>query len=118
MYKITTPDGTIFIQEKPDFIRVHRNGCFLITSREKAEGVAVHGTPYLFKDGAIIQEVDRGEYIDNLISQNKELAAHLAETDEVAIELYEATLSMEAINAEQDEAIIEIFEAMEEIING
>ena len=40
------------------------------------------------------------------------LEEQLAETDEVAIDLYEANLAQEAINAEQDEAIIEIYEMM------
>ena len=36
------------------------------------------------------------------------IEAQLAESDEIAIDLYEANLAQEAINAEQDEAIIEI----------
>lgn len=40
------------------------------------------------------------------------LEESLAETDEAAIELYEATLAQEAVNAEQDEAIIEIYEML------
>lgn len=46
------------------------------------------------------------------------LEEQLADTDEVAIQLYEASLAQEAVNAEQDEAIIEIYETMEGIING
>ena len=42
----------------------------------------------------------------------------LAESDEIAIELYEANLAQEAINAEQDEAIIEIYEKMKGVNNG
>ena len=118
MYKITTPDGVVYTREKPDFIRVHKNGCFLLTTREKAEGVAIHGTPYLFKDGAFVCEFDGGQAMDELIAENQALAAQLAETDEAAIELYEATLNMEAVNAEQDEAIIEIYETMEEMNHG
>lgn len=60
MYKITKPDGTAVFTEKPNFIRVHKNGCYLLTSREKAEGVAHGGTPYLFRDGAMCHEVDGG----------------------------------------------------------
>ena len=37
----------------------------------------------------------------------------LAQTDETAIELYEAQAEQEAINAAQDEALIEIYELME-----
>ena len=46
------------------------------------------------------------------------LEEQLAETDEVAILLYEASLNQEAVNAEQDEAIIEIYETMEGLLNG
>ena len=53
-----------------------------------------------------------------LEAENKTIAEHLAETDEIAIELYEASLAQEAINAEQDEAIIEIYETMEAMNNG
>jgi hypothetical protein len=48
----------------------------------------------------------------------EDLERSLAESDEVAIELYEAKLAQEAINAEQDEAIIEIYEAIGGMNNG
>lgn len=51
MFRITTPDGESIITEQVNYIRVHRNGkTFLLTDKEKAEGVAYHGIPYLFKD--------------------------------------------------------------------
>lgn len=53
-----------------------------------------------------------------LENENKLLNERLAESDEIAIDLYEASLANEAINAEQDEAIIEIYETMEGLING
>lgn len=43
----------------------------------------------------------------------QKLESQLAETDEAAIELYEAMTALETVNAEQDEAIIEIYELME-----
>lgn len=64
MYKIITPTGKSFITEKPNFIRVHSNNCFILTEQAKAEGVAYHGTPYLFKDGAMCYEVDGGTSTD------------------------------------------------------
>ena len=50
-------------------------------------------------------------------TENK-LEQTLAETDEMAIDLFEANLAQSAINAEQDEAIIEIYEMMEVANNG
>lgn len=46
------------------------------------------------------------------------LEQQLAETDEAAIELYEANMAQEAVNAEQDEAIIEIYELIGGNTNG
>ena len=60
MYKIITNTGEIHLTEKPTFIRKHENGCFVLTDVNHAEGVAYHGTPYLFKDGAQVCEVDAG----------------------------------------------------------
>jgi hypothetical protein len=64
MYKLITPDGE-FLTEKPNFIRKHSNNCFILTERSKAEGIAYHGTPYMFADGAMCYEVDSGEDIQN-----------------------------------------------------
>ena len=61
MYKIITHTGETHLTEKPNFIRKHENGCFVLTDEATAEGVAYHGTPYLFKDGAMCCEVDGGE---------------------------------------------------------
>ena len=60
MYRITTPSGETYLTEKVNYIRVHKNGVYLLTDVNHAEGVAYHGTPYLFKDGAICCEVDKG----------------------------------------------------------
>ena len=61
MYKIITHTGETHLTEKPNFIRKHENGCFVLTDEETAEGVAYSGTPYLFADGAQVYEVDAGE---------------------------------------------------------
>ena len=61
MYRITTPSGASILTEKVNYIRVHKNGVYLLTDVNHAEGVAYHGTPYLFSDGAQVHEVDGGE---------------------------------------------------------
>ena len=61
MYRITTPSGESILTEKVNYIRVHKNGVYLLTDVNHAEGVAYHGTPYLFADGAQVHEVDGGE---------------------------------------------------------
>lgn len=86
MFRITTSAGEIITTEKPDFIRVHKNGCYVLCDRSEAEGVACGGTPYLFKDGVVACEFDGGESMDNLAAENRLLAEKLAETTE-ALEL-------------------------------
>ena len=61
MYRIITPTGETFLTEKVNYIRVHKSGVYLLTDVNHAEGVAYHGTPYLFDDGALCYEVDAGE---------------------------------------------------------
>lgn len=61
MYRITTPSGASILTEKVNYIRVHKSGVYLLTDVNHAEGVAHHGTPYLFADGAMVCEVDAGE---------------------------------------------------------
>ena len=61
MYRITTPSGKCILTDKVNYIRVHKSGVYLLTDVNHAEGVAYHGTPYLFSDGAQVCEVDAGE---------------------------------------------------------
>lgn len=63
MYRITTPQGEIYLTEKVNYIRVHTSGVYLLTDVNHAEGVAYRGMPYLFADGTIVCEVDAGETV-------------------------------------------------------
>ena len=65
MYRITFPNGETAITEKPNFIRVHSNGCFVLCDRKNADGVAHKGTAYLYKDGAMITEFDGGDEMNS-----------------------------------------------------
>ena len=64
MYRITTPSGASILTEKVNYIRVHKSGVYLLTDVNHAECLAHHGTPYLFKDGAMCCEVDGGNVIE------------------------------------------------------
>lgn len=61
MYRIITPSGESILTEKVNYIRVHKSGVYLLTDASRAEGVAYHGTPYLYTDGTQVHEVDVGE---------------------------------------------------------
>ena len=82
MYKITTTTGETHLTERATWIRVHPNGnAYLLCEKSKAAGIAYHGTPYLFKDGNTVTEVDIGADI---------LAAQ--ETEALTLELAAATV--------------------------
>ena len=91
MYKIITHTGEIHLTEKPNFIRKHENGCFVLTDEAMAEGVAYNGTPYLFADGAQVYEVDDYEVVTQEDAKNRE-AVEQAITD----------LYLDGIQAQQD----------------
>ena len=61
MYRITSPTGEQFLTEKVNYIRVHKSDVYLLADASRAEGVAYHGTPYLYADGTQVHEVDAGE---------------------------------------------------------
>lgn len=91
MYKITTPTGESILTEKVNYIRVHKSGVYLLTDVNHAEGVAYHGTPYLFSDGAQVCEVDDYEIVTQEDVKNRK-AVEQAITD----------LYLDGIQAQQD----------------
>ena len=91
MYRITSPTGEQFLTEKVNYIRVHKSGVYLLTDVNHAEGVAHHGTPYLFADGAQVCEVDDYEVVTQEDAKNRE-AVEQAITD----------LYLDGIQAQQD----------------
>ena len=91
MYKIINNTGETYLTEKPTFIRKHKNGCFVLTDEATAEGVAYHGTPYLFTDGVQVCEVDDYEVVTQEDVKNRE-AVEQAITD----------LYLDGIQAQQD----------------
>ena len=61
MYQITTAAGEKYLAERVDFVRVLPSGnAYRICDKREAEGVVMHGTPYLYADGNVVTEVDKG----------------------------------------------------------
>lgn len=129
MYRLITMSGTILgVTEKVTYIKRHpSNDCYTCATEDDATGVAFNSVPYNLcgrdvmiedEEVVIVVPIDGGREINVLDGKSAEHTDHLAEVDEIAIELYEANLALEAINAEQDEAIIEIYEIMEAANNG
>ena len=78
MYKIITHTGETHLTEKPNFIRKHQNGCFVMTDEETAEGVAYNGTPYIFAEGNAVHEFDAADLVKETEEENKNLKAQIA----------------------------------------
>ena len=78
MYKIITHTGETYLTEKPNFIRKHKNGCFVMTDEATAEGVAYNGTPYIFAEGNSVHEFDAADLVKETEEENKNLKAQIA----------------------------------------
>ena len=89
MYKIITHTGETHQTENPNFIRKHENGCFDLTDEATAEGVAYHGTPYLFADGTVCSQFDSGTLLE---SENKTLKAQVSAQSE-QMDFYEECIA-------------------------
>ncbi|MCD8208779.1 MAG: hypothetical protein LUD72_12640 [Bacteroidales bacterium] len=98
MYRIITKDGEeIATVEAPNYIRKADNGCFVLTERAKADGVAVDGSPYAIigheLDGAagevIISEFDGAAQFSHQISVLEDAAIKL---EGIAIERGDMTV--------------------------
>ena len=127
MYRIININGTeLGNTDTVNYIRIGKSGCFVPTNKKNAIGVAYKGTPYNLMGSDVIEnaetviivEIDSGTTIDNLSQSVGENSEHLAEADEMAIELYEANLALEIVCAEHDEELINIYEKLEGVING
>ena len=100
-------------------IEMYRDDGFLLSTDNIDDYKKVSYTGTLLKLTNITKMYKTTPTITQILgSRIGELEERLAETDEIAIELYEAGLAQEAINAEQDEAIIDIYELMEAMNNG
>ena len=60
MYAIIYQGDIVGFCDNPNYIRV-KDGINTNAKKENAEGVAIGGHAYFFKDGALIKEVDGGE---------------------------------------------------------
>ena len=78
MYKIITHTGETYLTEKPNFIRKHKNGCFVLTDEATAEGVAYNGTPYIFAEGNSVHEFEAADLVKETEEENKNLKAQIA----------------------------------------
>jgi hypothetical protein len=110
MYRITTPSGETHLTEKITYVRQHSSGVFLITDQKRAKGVGYRGNFYLFSDGAQVHEVDGGDEFKSVRKDANAMKAQLQQADDTVIELFEANLAQEEINAAQDDTLIELYE--------
>ena len=80
MFQIKTKTETI-LTDFVVFIRRHPNGCLVQTTPELAEGVATHGTPYMFEDGVSVNRQDTGHILMDQSAANTMIEEALCEKD-------------------------------------
>lgn len=115
MYQIMQDGQTIALVVDPVFITLSQNGSYVPTTEDKARGISIDSTPYHLLGREELPglptvmaiPVDGGSYFFN---NQEDMKSQLQQADDTAIELYEANMAQEEINAAQDDALIEIYE--------
>ena len=46
MYQIIKDNTVMAYEDNPVFIRMHTNGCYVSTTEDEAQGIAIESTPY------------------------------------------------------------------------
>lgn len=120
MFKILNRYGELIgTTETIIYLTKNKNNFYISCQPHEASVIRFNGRLYAMPGKGtkklqeiFIVETDAGQQLDMLDHDTSYLEQELAETDEAAIQLYEANLTLEQHNAEQDEAIIEIYELM------
>lgn len=118
MYQIIQDGRTIALVADPVFITLSQNGSYVPTTEDKARGISIDSMPYhlLGREElpglptVMAVPVDGGAHF---FSNQEDMKSQLQQADDTAIELYEAHMAQEGINAAQDDALIEIYERLE-----
>ena len=64
MYEIRKDGGVIALTEKPNYIRRHANGFYILCEEEDAQGVAVDGTVYRLMGHTGLDELEEVQLIE------------------------------------------------------
>lgn len=118
MFRIISDGGSVGMTEAPNYVKQAKNGCFVLCPEPEASGIAFGGTVYHLAgreaiEGAVtvaLEQTDGGTELEIALAGVEGLKADLATTDETAIQLYEAQLAKDEVDAAQDDALIELYE--------
>ena len=64
MYEISKDEGVIALAEKPNYIRRHADGFYILCEEEEAQGVAVDGAAYRLYGRAGLDELEEVQLIE------------------------------------------------------
>lgn len=121
MYHVILNGVVIGSTEAPRYIAMGVNGAYQQVDEKDAQGLAFNSTPYNLLglepmdetlETVSLNEVDTGTVVQEQGNSIETLQSDLANTDEVAIELYEANLKQQEINQSMDDALIELYETI------
>ena len=80
MYLIQTADKTI----KTDsivYIKEFCEGCYMVTTRDEAEGVCYNGQNFFYRDGVSVCKVDSGSIVTNIEQDAQHMENAICEAD-------------------------------------
>ena len=90
MFEIIKNGNVIAMTEKPNYVRLHPDGFYILCDKAEATGVAVEGTPYALFDGSlgecesvVVFEVDGGRKLREQDEVNSITFVTLAEAGNI-----------------------------------
>lgn len=120
MYKFinTSDNTTIAYSDTVLYIRLSKNGCYVPSDKENAQGIAVNGTPYSLDgkleglDEAIVTEVDSGAelvYVFGKLSSTEDI---LTQTQLALCDVYEQALDADSQLTSTQLALCDVYEQL------
>lgn len=114
MYEIRKAGDVLALMERPNYIRKHPDGFYILCEEEAAQGVAVDGTAYRLMGRAGMEVLDEVQAIECdgggiLYRQGKDAATSRAEIETALCDIDAAN---EEAHASYETALCDIDEAM------
>lgn len=114
MYEIRKDGGVIALTEKPNYIRKHPDGFYVLCEEEAAQGVAVDGTAYRLMGRTGLDELEEVQIVRRdagtiILQQGKDAAMSRAEIETALCDIDAAN---EEAHASYEMALCDIDEAM------
>lgn len=106
MFSVINNGAIIGLCDIPNYIKV-KDGIFISTDKDNAEGVAIGGSVYMFADNTIVKQLDGSEVVFNTDVKVKIVSGELEDTEDA---LCEASEDLDTRLSDIEDALCELSE--------